>query len=146
MRRHPRPTGKDLEVITGIAHTCYVVKDLDASIAFYRDRLGMTPAFDFINEKGERFGIYLHVGGRTFIELFVGDLAERAPKQSYQHLCLEVEDFDGTVAELRSRGVEVTNVKLGTDHSWQCWIKDPDGNGMELHGYTAESKQGPWLR
>ena len=133
-------------MITGIAHTCYVVKDLEASIAFYRDKLGMAEAFDFINDKGERFGIYLHAGGRTFIELFVGDVAERAPKQSYQHLCLEVEDFDGTVAELRARGLEVANVKLGTDHSWQCWVKDPDGNGIELHGYTPESKQKPWLR
>ena len=133
-------------MITGIAHVCYVVKDLDASIAFYRDKLGLTPAFDFINDKGERFGIYLHVGGRTFIELFVGDLAERAPKQSYQHLCLEVDDFDATVAELRSREVEVTNVNLGSDKSWQAWITDPDGNRMELHGYTPESKQGPWLR
>jgi lactoylglutathione lyase len=133
-------------VITGIAHTCYLVKDLDASIAFYRDKLGLTPAFDFINDKGERFGVYLHVGGRNFVELFVGELAQRAPRQSYQHLCLEVDDFDRTVAELRARGVEVGNVNLGADQSWQAWIKDLDGNVMELHGYTPESKQGPWLK
>lgn len=133
-------------MITGIAHTCYVVNDLDASIAFYRDKLGLTPAFDFINEKGERYGVYLHVGRRNFVELFVGGLAERAQRQSYQHLCLEVEDFDGTVKELRARGVEVTDVSLGTDKSWQAWIKDPDGNVMELHGYTPDSKQAPWLK
>ncbi len=133
-------------MITGLAHVCFVVGDLEASIAFYKDKLGLTPAFDFVNEQGERFGIYLHAGGRTFVELFQGDVAERAPEQSYQHFCLEVEDFDQTVEELRGRGVEVSEVKLGMDHSWQAWLADPDGNRIELHGYTEQSWQRPWLR
>jgi len=133
-------------VITGLAHVCFVVKDLDESIAFYRDGLGMTPAFDFVRETGERFGLYLHVGGRNFVELFQGDIDDRAPRQSYQHLCLEVEDFDGTVEELRKRGLEVSEAKLGTDKSWQAWLTDPDGNRIELHGYTPESLQAPHLK
>jgi catechol 2,3-dioxygenase-like lactoylglutathione lyase family enzyme len=133
-------------MIKGMAHVCFVVKDLEKSIAFYRDKLGLTPAFDFINDKGERFGIYLHVSGRQFIELFVGQPQPASPGQSYKHLCLEVDDFDGTVAELQRRGVEVTGVKLGIDQSWQAWIADPDGNRMELHGYTAQSRQAPWLK
>jgi catechol 2,3-dioxygenase-like lactoylglutathione lyase family enzyme len=133
-------------VITGLAHVCFVVSDLEASIKFYTKVLGLTPAFNFTNEQGERFGIYLHVGGRTFVELFQGDLAARAEKQSYQHFCLEVDDFDKTVEELRSRGAEVTDVKLGMDRSWQAWLADPDGNRFELHGYTAESRQVPHLK
>ncbi len=133
-------------MIAGLAHVCFVVRDLETSIAFYTDKLGLTPAFDFTNEQGERFGIYLHIGGRTFVELFQGDLAARAERQSYQHFCLEVEDFDQTVEELRARGAEVTDVKLGLDQSWQAWIVDPDGNRMELHGYTDESWQKPHLK
>jgi catechol 2,3-dioxygenase-like lactoylglutathione lyase family enzyme len=129
-----------------LAHVCFVVKDLEASIAFYKDRLGLTPAFDFIDEEGRRFGIYLHVGGRTFVELFQGDLAARAEQQSYQHFCLEVDDFEQTVAELRARGVDVSDVKVGMDHSWQAWVVDPDGNRIELHGYTEESWQKPHLK
>lgn len=132
-------------MITGLAHACFVVRDLDASLAFYRDKLGLAPAFDFVNDGGERFGVYLHLGRRSFIELFRGHIADPAPDQSYQHICLEVEDFDATVAELRSRGVQVTNVSLGSDKSWQAWLADPDGNKIELHQYTAESKQGPFL-
>ncbi len=133
-------------MITNIAHVCFTVSDLQASIAFYRDKLGLAPAFDFVNEKGERYGIYLHVGGRGFIELFQGDLAQRAEGQPYRHLCLEVEDFDGTVAELRSRGVEVTRVGIASDKSHQAWIADPDNNVIELLGYTPESRQTPWLK
>ena len=52
---------------------------------------------------------------------------------------------EATVATLRERGLEVSDPKLGTDRSWQAWITDPDGNRIELHHYTAESKQAPHL-
>jgi hypothetical protein len=32
------------------------------------------------------------------------------------------------------------------DHSWQAWITDPDGNKIELHDYTPESWQAPFLK
>ena len=132
-------------MITGLAHVCFVVKSLEASIAFYGGALGMSPAFEFINEQGKRFGIYLHAGGRNFIELFEGtpDLPDGKP--SFQHICLEVDDIQGTVATLQERGVEVSPITLGSDRSWQAWLTDPDGNRIELHGYTAESRQAPWV-
>lgn len=132
-------------MITALAHVCFTVKDLDAAIDFYQGKLGFTHAFDFINDQGMRHGVYLHIGGRSFIELFQGSYQEPA-QGSYRHFCLEVDDIEATAAELRSRGVEVTEVKLGKDQSYQCWLTDPDGNRIELHQYTAESLQlGPWL-
>lgn len=132
-------------MITNIAHACFTVSNLERSIAFYRDGLGLTPAFDFVNEEGRRFGLYLHAGGRNFIELFEGQLGERAAGQSFRHVCLEVDDIEETVQVLRERGIEVSDPKLGGDRSWQAWITDPDGNRFELHQYTPESKQGPSL-
>ena len=132
-------------MITGMAHACFTVSDLERSIGFYRDLLGLKPAFDFVNDDGRRFGIYLHLGGRNFIELFEGQLGEPAEGQSYRHICLEVDDIESTVQTLRDQGVEVSDPKLGTDRSWQAWITDPDGNRIELHHYTAESKQAPYL-
>jgi len=132
-------------MITGMAHACFTVSDLERSLAFYRDALGLNPAFDFVNDEGRRFGIYLHLGGRTFIELFEGQLGERAEGQPFRHICLEVDDIQSTVVALRERGLEVSDPKLGTDRSWQAWITDPDGNRIELHHYTAESKQAPHL-
>ncbi len=133
-------------MVKALAHVCFTVRDLDAAIAFYRDKLGLTPAFDFINDKGQRFGVYLLLGGRNFIELFTGQLAEPAKGQSFRHICIEVDDVAATVADLRAKRVEVTDPKLGSDHSWQAWLTDPDGNRIELHGYTAASWQAPWLR
>jgi len=132
-------------MITGVAHVCLGVRDLNVSEAFYRDALGLKHAFDFINEEGNRFGAYFHVGGRNFIELFEGDAAGPVEGQAYRHTCLEVDDIEKAVAELRSRCAEVTNPVLGSDGSWQAWTADPDGNRIELHQYTPESKQTPYL-
>ena len=133
-------------MITGLAHACFTVADLDRALAFYRDGLGLKEAFNFVNEDGKRFGVYLHLGGRNFIELFSGDLDERAEKQSYKHICLEVDDIEKTAMHLRERGIEVSPIKLGKDQSYQAWITDPDGNRIELHHYTPESWQAPHLR
>ena len=39
---------------------------------------------------------------------------------------LGVDDIEATVANLRERGLEVSDPKLGGDQSWQAWITDPD--------------------
>ena len=132
-------------MITGLAHACFTVEDLDRALVFYSDGLGLKEAFDFINDEGKRYGVYLYLGGRNFIELFSGDLGECAEKQSYKHICLEVDDIETTVVELRDRGIEVSPIKMGKDHSFQAWITDPDGNRIELHHYTPESSQTPHL-
>jgi catechol 2,3-dioxygenase-like lactoylglutathione lyase family enzyme len=132
-------------MITGLAHTCFTVSDLEASLDFYRDKLGLEEAFDFKHEDGRRYGVYLHLGGRNFVELFEGTLADAAEGQSFRHICLEVDDITRTVAMLQDRGVEVSEPKLGRDQSWQAWITDPDGNRIELHQYTPQSWQAPSL-
>jgi catechol 2,3-dioxygenase-like lactoylglutathione lyase family enzyme len=132
-------------MITGLAHVCFVVADLERSLRFYRDQLGLPVAFEFRRDSGERYGVYLRLGRRTFVELFQGKPGARAEGQSYQHLCLEVDDLPATIKAWRERGVDVGEPKLGLDQSWQAWLSDPDGNRMELHAYTPKSWQGPHL-
>ena len=133
-------------MITGIAHACFIVRDLQTSEDFYCGKLGFKKAFEFRNDAGQRTGMYMHVGGRTFIEVFEGKHEASTQPQSYRHICLEVDDFDATVAELRRRGADVTRVSLGVDNSYQGWLVDPDGNQIELHGYTPKSWQAPHLK
>ena len=57
--------------------------------------------------------------------------------------CLETEDLDQVTTQLRERGIEFTERKLGCDDTWQIWLKDPDGNRFEVHQYTPESMQFP---
>jgi catechol 2,3-dioxygenase-like lactoylglutathione lyase family enzyme len=133
-------------MITNLAHVCFRVSDLERSLRFYCDLLGLAPAFEFRNAEGQRFGQYVHLGGRNFIEIFEAQLGAPAEGQSYGHICLEVKDIESTVRALRERGAEVTEIKLGRDQSYQAWLSDPDGNRIELHDYTPQSWQAPWLR
>lgn len=131
-------------MITGLAHVCLQVRDLEAATRFYCDGLGLREAFDFRRADGARFGVYLHLGRRTFLELFENPDLQSGPG-AYQHLCLEVEDMGATVADLRRRGVEVGEIALGSDGSYQAWLADPEGNRVELHQYTPESQQANFL-
>ena len=128
-------------MIRCVSHACYVVSDLERSIAFYRDRLGLRTAFDFRSEEGKMVGAYLHAGERTFIELFTGTPGPAPADASFRHICLEVEDIEGAVKSLRQDGIEVSDPALGSDGSFQAWLKDPDGNSIELHHFLPDSRQ-----
>ncbi len=121
-------------------HLLYFALNLNQSIRFYCGKLGLKQAFDFVNDQGKRFGVYIHVGDRTFIELFQGEIGAAAAP-AYRHFCLEVDHLEMTVAGLRTADIEVSEPKLGGDGSWQAWLADPDGNRIELHQYMPGSKQ-----
>lgn len=132
-------------MITALAHACFTVRDMEATLVFYRDKLGLSEAFAWLREDGSKSGVYLHVGARSFLEFFEEGVAESTEGRSYRHLCFEVDDIEETVAALRKGGVEVTDARVGDDRSLQAWLADPDGNRIELHQYTPESRQRPSL-
>jgi len=129
-------------MITGLSHLCFVSGDLDGAVEFYTRQLGARHAFDFTRDTGERFGVYLHLGARTFVEIFDADDADVAGDDTrYKHLCLEVDDMEATVADMRSRGAEVGEVKRGSDGNLQAWLADPDGNRIELMELAPDGLQ-----
>lgn len=139
-------------MITRLAHVCLKTSQFDAMVRFYRDTLQLPVKFTFTNKEGALFGCYFDAGGTTFLELFdqAGAAVEWGggtdPLQPnantfYQHFCLQVDDIEAARAKLLERGLEVTEIHGGLDFSQQCWIKDPDGNAIELMQYTADSKQ-----
>lgn len=128
-------------MIRGLSHICFVVSDLGESTAFYRDKLGLREAFELVILDGKVRGVYLHVGGRTFIELFEGKPDPTPSGAGYRHFCLEVADIELVVKTLRGRDVEVSDIQTGTDGSYQAWLADPDGNRIELHQFTEQSRQ-----
>ena len=131
--------------ILDIGHPAYGCHDLDAALAFY-ELFGITESFRLLNDNGDVRLIYLHVSGDRFIELFPGgpEPADRAPvaQQSYRHLCLVTDDIEGMVEHLRANGVIIdTEPKVGLDFNTQAWVKDPDGNPIELMQLAPESPQ-----
>lgn len=128
------------KAITQIAHVCIFAHDLKVTETFYRDVLGLEKAFDF--KRGEEWiGFYLDLGARTFIEVFRKAESRFAETDQINHVCLETEDLDGFVAQVRARGVTITDKKRGADGTWQAWMTDPNGVKLEIFQYTPESLQ-----
>ena len=126
--------------ITNLAHVCLHAKDLETTITFYQEALGLKKQFDFLNKDGRRVGIYFRINERNFIEIF--EQPALVPGASrLAHFCLEVDDLDAVITRLRDHGAEVSNKTLGADQAYQAWTKDPDGNSFEFHEYTNHSTQ-----
>jgi lactoylglutathione lyase len=129
-------------VISDLGHPAFRVHDLDASLAFYAT-LGLTEAFRLHRPDGSLMLVYLHVGGDRFLELFPGG-PEPDPErvQSFMHVCLLTDDLRGTVERLREHGVKIEREPTeGLDHNLQAWIRDPDGNAIELMQISQASPQ-----
>ena len=122
--------------IKSLAHAALKVKDLDRSLAFYRDTLGFREMMRINNEDGSLLLVYLRMTDTQFIEIFPGGEGDVAPgwnDNAINHFCLEVADIQTTAADLRGRGVVFLHEpKIGLDGNWQCWIGDPDGNRSEF--------------
>lgn len=137
-------------MIRKLAHINFVTNDLEKIVDFYVNKLGMKVKFTLDNKEGKPFGYYFSCGDTTFLEFFDQQMAaevwggkvdELNVGTRYKHFCLEVTGLDEFCETLKSRGIEVTEIKLGMDNSRQAWITDPDGNAIELMEYGYSSLQ-----
>ena len=149
-------------MIKWINHTCFIVKDLEKSLVFYRDLLGMTVEREEFRDQGSAgsfgaalFGqeqvrynmVYLGIGDmRHSVELV--QFFDPVPEQLDQgrpvdigsgHLGIIVEDLDDVYARLSAEGVEfLTPPQVRNDTPAYPWArkgafaKDPDGNWLEF--------------
>ncbi len=143
--------------LKAVHHVGFVVRDLDRSIYFYHDTLGLpfanepTPWFDGPElEKGvgvpeaKLRQVSLWVGEHSTMELI--EYANR-PKTSTEsvpnnylgaaHVCFKVDDIHATKAELEAKGVQfysdVNVVDSGPLAGWRwVYFSDPDGLTLEL--------------
>ena len=123
-----------------LAHICILTRDLEETLRFYRDALGMEKVFDF-NKEGELYGYYLKMSDGNYLEVFKDDQVAGKVSGPYLHLCLETDDIEAAKAGLEAAGVTCTDIKKGCDNTYQTWFKDPNGLDIELHMYTDVSSQ-----
>jgi len=127
-------------MIMRLAHVCIGSNDLAATEHFYCEILDMEKGFEFIKD-GKPFGFYIKTGELTFIEVFQQGEEANYERPIIKHLCLQVDDIDAIIADVRSKDYEITDKQFAGDNSYQCWITDPSGVSIELMQYTEESSQ-----
>lgn len=123
----PTPLAGTLNIVKPLAihHVSINVSDVEAAIEFYVDVLGLTPRPD--RPDFAFGGAWLDAGGQQ-----VHLIEAAVPADQGQHFAVQVADLDATVAELRGRGLDVSDAKpVATNR--QAFVSDPSGNLVELH-------------
>lgn len=131
-------------MLKGLTHIAVGVRDLEKSLAFYKNIPGIEEQFRLRGESGATRLVYLRVGPHQFIELFPGSTGayQATMNAGPVHFCLEVDDIQAMYREVEARGITPNQEpSLGADKAWQFWINDPDGNPIEFHQFTEGSMQ-----
>ena len=119
----------------GIDHVVLRVTDMERTVGFYKDVLGLRVERIF-----ERIGLYQVRCGRNLIDLVAMTPGEALPPPSargIEHLCLSVEaDLDELVAHVERKGSPVfrgpMEVYGARGFGTSIYIHDPDGYEIEL--------------
>ena len=134
--------------IRRVAHVVLHVADLDASIAFYRDVLGME-LVDYRKEQGRSFLSFGHQ--HPDIGLFE-DRGERTRGTlGLEHVALQVEgdldDLKAMYRQLADRGAVFDRIR---DHGFSksMYMHDPDGNSVEvfIDGFPDQAEGMRYMR
>lgn len=130
-------------MIKGIAHTAYVVSNMQATLRFYCEQLGLRHAFSIPDQSGKPWIEYVKVSEGQFVEFFhPKDGFTLQPGGGYLHLCLRVDDIHQTAKALEAAGISIrVQPQQGRDGNWQCWVDDPDGNAIEFMQISPDSPQ-----
>ena len=119
--------------IRGLFETHLTVRELDRSIAFYRDVVGLT----FAHRVPERNAAFLWIGGRGRGMLGLWSIGT-SPLTQRLHLSFEVhlDDLLAAPAKLRTAGVAPRDgdepVVIGWMPAASIFFDDPDGHSVEL--------------
>jgi catechol 2,3-dioxygenase-like lactoylglutathione lyase family enzyme len=123
--------------IRGLAEVVLTVQDLQTSVAFYRDLLGL----QVVSPQDFKGPVFLQAGGgRTYIANMIVLVPAKASTPTYarpqalNHIGLEIDgaSFDAEVARLQAHGLEVRFGKHPLFDSRTAYVTDPDGNEVEL--------------
>lgn len=131
--------------VKDLGHVVLYVRDLERSVAFYRDVLGFRQIVPVPgHEDGLRFpaAAFSSASGRTHHELLlieVGEDAQALPEGRHvglYHFGLKIGDSDDQLRQALTRLREAGVVLAGaSDHTvtHSLYVLDPDGNEIELY-------------
>ncbi|MBT3338182.1 MAG: methylmalonyl-CoA epimerase [Anaerolineae bacterium] len=129
--------------ITKINHIAVAVSDIESSLAFWRDALGLELA-ELRDVPAESAQIaFLPVGG-TEVELvrpttddsgLAKYLAKRG--EGMHHLCLETDDIEAMMIQLKEKGVQLINEfpRTGADGKKYAFIHPKSTGGVLVELY-----------
>ena len=132
--------------VTNVGHVVLKVRDLERSVRFYRDVLGLK---EVARGTFDRPMAFFSATGENHHDIGLFEVGPDAAPPEKNHVGLyhvalrighSLEALRGAKAHLEANGVEELRLR---DHtvSQSIYLKDPDGNGLELY---VDADPGIW--
>ncbi|MFQ6403256.1 VOC family protein [Methylophilus sp. 'Pure River'] len=126
-------------------HTMVRVSDVEKSLKFYRDALGLEVVREMKNEQGRFTLIYLAAPNDPAAEIeltYNWDPEEYTGGRNFGHVAYEVEDIYKTCQKLADNGVTILRPPRD---GYMAFIRSPDNISVELlqAGKPLEPQE-PW--
>lgn len=120
--------------VTGLDHIVLNVADVERSLAWYVDVIGLAPVRVDLWREGKSPFPSVRVNEDTIIDLV------RAPRigVNMDHLCLVVDraDVEAVIADEQFTVIAGPGSRYGArGDGWSVYVRDPDGNTVEFRAY-----------
>lgn len=132
-----------MAIVKRIDHVAILVDNLEATLSFWRDALGMelmhieevpseSAQVAFLPTGGSQIELVQPTAGDSGLARF---LEKRGP--GMHHICLEVDDITGMLEQLKERGVELINNEpgLGSGGRKYAFVHPRSANGVLVELY-----------
>ena len=113
--------------LTNVNHVVTVVKDSKRSMEFYCDFLGIRQIRSQVDNPEIT---WLQLPSGVMLHLLEGPEAPAHPRNI--HHAFEVEDFDFAKRAVEEKGLNIERSGVRHDGQQYLFIRDPDGNRVEL--------------
>jgi glyoxylase I family protein len=124
--------------ITGIHHVAIICSNYEQSKKFYVEILGLSIIKETFRAERNSYKLDLAVGGDDQIELFsFPNPPQRVSSPEacgLRHLAFAVNDLDATVSHLKSKGVQIEDIRIDEITGKRfTFFKDPDNLPLEIY-------------
>ncbi len=121
-------------IVKKLLHTRMRVSDVEATIAFYRDVLGLAVLERNVSPRGSQLAFLSVPNSDELIELC--SFPTSGPvhvQEDLVHLAFEVDDLDQTIEQLQAKNIPITDGPTQTSSGSRfIFIDAPDGYEVEL--------------
>jgi len=120
-------------MVKKLLHTRYRVKDLEKTVSFYRDVLGLQEVRRHTSGRGSQLVFFKAPQSEEEIEICKFD--ESGPVvvgPDLTHLAFEVDDLDAFAGESAAKGYPLSDGPHPSGSGWIAFIDAPEGYEIEL--------------
>ena len=136
---------RDFQTVAGLSHAAIRTRNIQDSIRYYTNVLGLREAFRMYREDGSIGTVYLFLAPGQYLELFPDGTREKNAGPDVIgvcHLCLMTKDIRRSYDAVKAAGGPLdSEIRRGNSKCWMFWTHDPDGTEIEVMEMSPESLQ-----